>query len=223
MKLIEYKQVTIPIKDVEILKNVDFELYAGQFVFITGKIGSGKTSFLKSIYAQIPIISGSAFVMGFNLKNIKSKEIHLLRRKIGYIFQNYNFLNDRNIYENLKFVLQATGTKDKNKIDNRINQVLEMVGMLDKKNAQPKEISGGELQCIAVARSILNYPNVILADEPTGNLDEQSAQKVTKLLASLVNNNCSVIYVTHNSQNFEYVKNYSIYSIDNQKIVKQNN
>ena len=220
MKLIEYKQVSIPVKEKEVLKEVDFELYAGNFVFLTGKIGTGKTSFLKSIYAQIPIFSGSAFVMGFNLKNIKNKEIHLLRRKIGYVFQNYNFLNDRNIYENLKFVLQATGWKDKNKIEDRINEVLEIVGMLDKKESLPNEISGGELQTIAVARSILNYPNLILADEPTGNLDEQSAQKITKLLSSLVNESCSVIFVTHNPQNFEYVNNFEIFSIKNHLITK---
>lgn len=220
MKLIEYKQASIPVKEKEVLKEVDFELYTGNFVFLTGKIGTGKTSFLKSIYAQIPIFSGSAFVMGYNLKKIKQKEIHLLRRKIGYIFQNYNFLNDRNIYENLKFVLQATGWKDKNKIDDRINEVLEKVGMIEKKNCFPTEISGGELQTIAVARSILNYPNLILADEPTGNLDEQSAQKITKILSSLVNNNCSVIYVTHNSQNFEYVSKYEVFKIQNQLITK---
>jgi cell division transport system ATP-binding protein len=220
MKLIEYKQVYLPIKDIEILKDVNFELYANQFIFLTGKIGTGKTSFLKSIYAEIPIISGSAFVMGFNLKNIKNKEIHLLRRKIGYVFQNYNFLNDRNIYENLKFVLQATGWKDKNKINDRITEVLEKVEMTSKKDNLPSEISGGELQSIAVARSILNYPNLILADEPTGNLDEQSAKKVTKLLSNLVNESCSVIYVTHNSQNFENVNNFQIYNIQNQQLTK---
>lgn len=220
MKIIEYKKVTIQVGENNLLKDIDFELNANQFVFITGKIGSGKTSFLKTIYAQKPIKQGSAYVLGFNLNRITNKQIHLLRRRIGYVFQEYNFLKDRNIYENFAFVLEAMGWKERKQIYERIVEVSEKVQMSDKLEAMPYELSGGELQSLAVARSILNYPNLILADEPTGNLDEIAAQRVVKLLYSLISPECSVVFVTHNHQNFEYVSNYSHFRIENTNLTK---
>lgn len=222
MKLIEFRNVEIPIKGNELLKNVDFELEAGKFVFLTGKIGVGKTSFLKSLYAELPINSGSAWVLGFDISRLKDNEIPELRRKIGFIFQDFSFLNDRNIYDNLKFLLEATGWRDNQKIDKRIKDVLESVGMTHKILAKPFEVSGGELQSISIARSILNSPYLILADEPTGNLDEESSKNIVKLLLNQVNEQCSVIFVTHNYNVIQMVDNADVYKIEDKKMLKVN-
>lgn len=196
--LIRYQNVSIRQQDVEILNNVNLELDKGEFVYLIGKVGSGKTSLLKTIYKELDIYSGEAMVMSYDLTTIKRKHIPTLRRKLGIIFQDFQLLTDRNVYANLEFVLRATGWKNKREIDLRIEEVLEQVGMSDKGQKMPNELSGGEQQRIVIARAILNKPDLILADEPTGNLDVETGRKIVELLRSICENGSTIIMTTHN-------------------------
>ncbi len=180
-----------------VLKNVSLSIKKGEFVYLIGRVGSGKSSLLKVIYGEIPINDGEGNVCGFNLKHLKKSIIPQLRRKLGIVFQDFQLLNDRNVYQNLKFVLRATDW-DKNDIDKRIIEVLENVGMADKIKRMPHELSGGEQQRIVIARALLNHPELILADEPTGNLDPETSEGILKLLSEISNSGCSVIMATHN-------------------------
>ena len=168
-----------------ILKNVNIDIASGEFVYLIGKVGSGKSSFLKTLYAELPLEYGKAEVAGFQLKKIKKSQIPLLRRKCGIVFQDFKLLIDRNVYENLEFVLKATGWKNKKAIRERIETVLTKVGMSDKQAKMPHQLSGGEQQRIVLARALLNAPPLILADEPTGNLDEENSAKIGKLIGRL--------------------------------------
>ena len=218
-EIIEFENVSIYRKNVAIVENIYFSAEKGEFIFLFGKIGTGKTTLLKSIFAEIPIKSGRAFVLDFNLKQISKKQVPLLRRKIGFIFQDFKFLTDRNIYENLQFVLEATGWTDAKLIDKRIKESLEEVEMLQKKGAMPYELSGGEQQRIALSRALLNNPSLILADEPTGNLDEESSIYVTqKLYEQTIKNKTTVIFVSHDKTLTQYAKNYKILEISDKKI-----
>ncbi len=217
--LINISEAVIQVQNVKLLKDVNFKLNENEFIFLSGKIGSGKTSFLKTIYAELPVNKGNVLILDYNLKKIKNKEIPFLRRQIGYIFQDFKFLNDRNIYENFKFVLEATNWTDDAKIDARIKEVVEEVEMSNKISAMPYELSGGEIQRLALARAILNNPKIILADEPTGNLDEESVIYVTKKLAEQVEKGCSVIFVTHNKHTFDLVPNAKIVKIENKTFI----
>lgn len=170
-EIVTYSNVELHRKELIVLKGVDFSLQQGEFVYLIGKVGSGKSSLLKSMYAEIPVASGSASVLGFDLNNLRRKDIPSLRRQIGIVFQDFQLLTDRSVYENLRFVLEATGWKYKEDIDRRIEEVLAEVGMLNKSYKMPHELSGGEQQRIVIARAILNRPRLIIADEPTGNLD----------------------------------------------------
>lgn len=199
--LVVYKDVEILRADKIVLKNVSFHLKRGQFYYLVGRVGSGKSSLLKSMYGDVPIVHGDkAEVMGYDLLTIKRREIPYLRRKIGIVFQDFQLLTDRSVHSNLKFVLRATGSKNKEDINSRINEVLTAVGMNTKSYKHPHELSGGEQQRIVIARALLNRPRLILADEPTGNLDPQTGYYIITLLHELADRGHTVLMATHNLQ-----------------------
>lgn len=181
-----------------ILNNVNFQLKIGEFAYIIGETGSGKSSLLRTIYSDIPLKMGKIIVDGQDISNIKKNQLPYLRRKIGIIFQDFQLFQDRNAYENIKFVMTSTGWSDEKKIYNRITQLLEKVGLENKKNSYPFELSGGEQQRLVIARAIVNNPKLIIADEPTGNLDPLVAEKILKLLLDINKSGTSVIMTTHN-------------------------
>lgn len=202
--LAEYKNVTINRKDKTVLKNVSFSLEPGTFYYLVGRVGSGKSSLMKTMYADVPIVSGDeANVVGYNLLDIKEKEIPYLRRKIGIVFQDFQLLQGRSVFSNLEFVLRATGWHHKDDIERRIKEVLVEVGMSNKSYKMPHELSGGEQQRIVIARALLNKPELILADEPTGNLDPQTGFQILTLLHKLVETGHTVLMITHNLQLLE--------------------
>ena len=196
--IIRYQDVCVSQQGLEILEGVNFELNQGEFVYLIGKVGSGKTSFLKTIYGELEIQSGEAEVMGCNLRTIKQKHIPDLRRRLGIVFQDFQLLTDRTIHANLEFVLRATGWKNKVDIHTRIEEVLEQVGMSGKGYKMPNELSGGEQQRIVIARAILNKPELILADEPTGNLDVETGHSIVKLLKEICAQGSAILMITHN-------------------------
>ncbi|WP_375238711.1 cell division ATP-binding protein FtsE [Aurantibacter sp.] len=180
-----------------ILSNVNIEVNRGDFVYLIGKTGSGKSSFMKTLYADLPLKKGSGQIVDFDLDTLKEKQIPFLRRKLGVVFQDFKLLSDRTIHANLMFVLKATGWKDKNKINERITEVLDKVGMASKSFKFPHELSGGEQQRIAIARALLNHPELIIADEPTGNLDPQTSIEVMEVLQQLNKNGNTILMATH--------------------------
>ncbi len=199
--LIDYEKVNIYQEDHLILKDVNFHVDEGEFIYIIGKVGSGKSSLLKTFYSELDLIKDEtekAEVLGRNLIALKRKEIPALRREIGIIFQDFKLLHRLTVRKNLQFVLKATGWKDKKDIEKRIQDVLEEVGMTDKIDRLPHELSGGEQQRIAIARALLNHPKMIIADEPTGNLDSETAYKIIQLLKDITNMGTAVIITTHN-------------------------
>lgn len=196
--LIKYTDVDILRQDIRVLKRVNLAVDPGEFIYITGKVGSGKSSLLKTMYAEVPVAAGTAEVMGYDLGNIKTAEIPFLRRQVGIVFQDFRLLNDRNIYENLKFVLDATGWKDKNSMKERIETTLRQMGMLNKGYKMPYELSGGEQQRVVIARAMLNDPQLLIADEPTGNLDPVTAAQIMKRLQEIQQQGTTVIVATHN-------------------------
>lgn len=181
-----------------VLSNVNLQIRKSEFVFIIGRVGSGKSSLLRALYADIPLLTGSAVVLGEELSDIKNSNIPFLRRQIGMVFQDFQLLSDRNIAENLKFVLKATGWKSEEEIRTRITEVLDAVGLPDKGLKKPFELSGGEQQRVAIARAILNNPPMIFADEPTGNLDPESAESIMNILRKLNESGKTIVMVTHN-------------------------
>lgn len=183
--------------DVLILKNVDFEIQPGAFFYLIGKTGSGKSSLLKVLYGDLSLKSGIGEVVGFDLPSLKEKEIPFLRRKIGIVFQDFKLLNDRNIHDNLLFVLKATGWKDKEKMNAKINEVLQKVGLKEKGYKMPFQVSGGEQQRIAIARALLNDPELLIADEPTGNLDPKTSMEVMSLLNEIHQSGKTILMATH--------------------------
>lgn len=197
--LINYKNVSVFQEVQEVLSDVTFSINEGEFVYIIGKVGTGKSSLLKTLYGELSVSDGEAEVMGYNMVGLKNKYLPELRRKLGIIFQDFQLLTDRTVEKNLQFVLKATGWKDRNEIDERIKEVLSLVGMETKGYKLPSELSGGEQQRIAIARAILNRPKLILADEPTGNLDVDTCRKITELLQRLVTEyGSTVVMITHN-------------------------
>ena len=196
--LIRYQNVSVCQQGLEILEGVNFELNKGEFVYLIGKVGSGKTSFLKTIYGELEIQSGEAEVMGHNMRTIKQKHIPELRRRLGIVFQDFQLLTDRTVHANLEFVLRATGWKNKVDIHMRIEEVLEQVGMSGKGYKMPNELSGGEQQRIVIARAMLNKPELILADEPTGNLDVETGHNIVKLLREICAQGSAILMITHN-------------------------
>ncbi len=199
--LIEYKNVNVYQDDREVLRGVDFHVDEGEFIYIIGKVGTGKSSFLKTIYCELDIDeedADTAEVLGRNLKTLRRREVPALRKELGVIFQDFQLLHDRSVWENLQFVLKSTGWKDKSERAERIEKVLADVGMSDKKHNMPYELSGGEQQRIAIARAILNNPKVIIADEPTGNLDLDTATNIVALLRDITQSGTAVVMSTHN-------------------------
>ena len=220
--LVQYNKVEVCRKELIVLKEVDFKLYAGEFVYFIGRVGTGKSSLLKTMYADIPILEGEASVLGYNMKMLKRKDIPMLRRQIGIVFQDFQLLTDRSVNENLEFVLKATGWKDKADIAERVEQVLVQVGMQKKAYKMPHELSGGEQQRIVIARALLNSPQIILADEPTGNLDPQTGQQIVSLVHSICQTATAVIITTHNHHLVDEFPG-RILKCENKKLVEVNN
>lgn len=200
--LIDFKNVNISHLDGEsVLKDINFHVEEGEFIYLIGRVGAGKSSLLKTIYLEMDIESAEkATVLGHDLTEIRRRDIPELRRQIGIIFQDFQLLGDRTIYQNLLFVLKATGWKVKTDIDTRVDEVLKQVGMNEKKMRMPHELSGGEQQRIAIARALLNNPKLIVADEPTGNLDPETANDIIELLREISMTGTAVVLTTHNRQ-----------------------
>ena len=204
--VIELTQSSIYQRSHLVLSDVNFTLNEGEFVYLIGKTGSGKSSLLKVLYGDLPLQTGQGSVVGMDLKSLKTSKIPDLRRHLGIVFQDFQLLTDRTVEQNLAFVLKATGWKDKATIDKRIDEVLDAVGMLSKKKMMPFRLSGGEQQRVSIARALLNHPELILADEPTGNLDPETSNDIMDLLLSVSKqNNCAVLMATHD---YEIIRRY---------------
>jgi cell division transport system ATP-binding protein len=202
--LISFKGADILNGEATVIYGLDMEIYPGDFVYIVGKVGTGKTSIIRTIIAENALEKGTGEVCGYSLNGIKEKDIPYLRRKMGVVFQDFQLLMDRSVEDNLDFVLKATGWKNEKEVSARIQQVLEAVGMERKAHKMPHQLSGGEQQRIAIARALLNDPQVIIADEPTGNLDEETADGIMKLLTGINREKgTAIVMVTHNRQIFE--------------------
>ena len=189
-----------------VLSDVNINIEKGQFVYLIGQTGSGKSSLLKTLYGDLPLKQGTGNIVGYDLKKLKEKDISHLRRKIGIVFQDFQVLTDRSVKENLLFVLKATGWKDKKKMDQRINEVLSKVGMATKSHKMPHQISGGEQQRVAIARALVTNPDLILADEPTGNLDSAHGQEVMEMLQALNEEGTTIVMVTHSPSHADFAK-----------------
>jgi cell division transport system ATP-binding protein len=198
MTLIDYHNVEIHRKEHVVLKNVSFKVTNGELVYLVGKVGSGKSSLIKTMYADVPIKAGTARVLEYDMSAIKRKEVPYLRRRLGIVFQDFQLLTDRSVYANLEFVLKSTGMNSADERDERIEHVLQEVGLTNKSYKMPHELSGGEQQRVVIARALLNNPDLILADEPTGNLDPETGEQIFNLLHNIAKGGTSVILATHN-------------------------
>ena len=203
--IIEIENATIFHHYKTILNNVSLKLTKGDFIYIIGKTGSGKSSLLKTLYSDIPLKMGKIIIDGDEINKIKKSQLPYLRRKIGIVFQDFQLFQDRNAYENIKFVMDSTGWMDKTKINDRINYLLEKVGLANKLKNYPYELSGGEQQRLVIARALVNEPKLIIADEPTGNLDPEIAENILKLLIDINNSGTTIIMTTHN---YNLIKKY---------------
>ena len=196
--IIDFQHASIFQDDFLVLSDVTFQIKQGEFVYLIGKVGSGKTSLIKTMNAELPLKEGTSEVAGFQLEKLKRKFIPNLRRKLGIVFQDFQLLIDRSVYDNLLFVLKATGWKNNSEIESRINDVLEKTGLEYKHYKMPHQLSGGEQQRVVIARALLNNPDIILADEPTGNLDPETSESIIKILFDISNSGRAVIMATHN-------------------------
>ncbi|MEE4198262.1 MAG: ATP-binding cassette domain-containing protein [Bacteroidales bacterium] len=208
--IIEFENAQIFQKDNLILKDVNLAISKGEFVYFIGKVGSGKTSLIKTMNAEIPLLEGEGKIAGFDLTKIKTKQVPHLRRKLGIVFQDFKLLTDRSVYDNLLFVLRSTGWKNKSEINDRIADVLDRVGLSYKGYKMPHQLSGGEQQRVVIARALLNDPEIILADEPTGNLDPETSENLMKILFDISNNGRAVIMATHD---YNMVKKFTARTI----------
>ncbi|WP_438966837.1 cell division ATP-binding protein FtsE [Flavobacterium sp.] len=195
--ILSLKDATIYQENNNVLVDVNLEVKKGDFIYIIGKTGSGKSSFLKTLYGDLALTKGEGTIVDYNLRDLKEKDIPYLRRKLGIIFQDFKLLSDRNIHENLLFVLKATGWSDKVEMNKKIDEVLDKVGMKSQSHKMPHQISGGEQQRIAIARALLNNPDLILADEPTGNLDPQTSVEIMGVLKKINENGKTIVMATH--------------------------
>lgn len=196
-KVVDLKGVNVYQGDIQILSEVDLEINKGQFLYLVGETGSGKSSLMKTLYADLVLKVGEGFVCGYGLKDLKRKEVPFLRRKLGIVFQNFELLMDRDVHQNLIFVLKATGWTDKAAIKKRIQEVLDQVNLKDVGAKKPHQLSGGEQQRVAIARALLNQPELILADEPTGNLDPDTSEQIIHLLSDISMSGTAVLMATH--------------------------
>lgn len=197
-KIIQYRDVSIHQSEQIVLHDVNLEIGEGEFVYLLGRVGSGKSSFMKTMYGELPIASGEAHILDYDLAKLRRKQVPYLRRKLGVVFQDFQLLTDRNVEENLLFVLRATGWRDKNAMKSHVMDVLDQVGMANKAYKMPYQLSGGEQQRVVIARALLNMPSLILADEPTGNLDHETGKEIMDLLYSISKAGITIIMSTHN-------------------------
>ncbi|HET7360902.1 MAG TPA: ATP-binding cassette domain-containing protein [Salinimicrobium sp.] len=195
--VLQLQNAAIYQRETMILSEVDIEVQKGEFVYLIGKTGTGKSSFMKTLYGDLPLTEGEGSIVDYNLRKLKGKDIPFLRRKLGVVFQDFKLLNDRNVMDNLRFVLKATGWKDRAAMDSKIEEVLGKVGMKTKGFKNPYQLSGGEQQRIAIARALLNDPELILADEPTGNLDPQTSVEIMEVLQQISRNGNTILMATH--------------------------
>jgi len=217
VNIIELVNADIVQRDHVVLSDISLEIKTGEFVYLIGKVGSGKTSLIKTLNAELPLLTGMGNVAGFNLAEIKTREIPFLRRKLGVVFQDFRLLSDRNVYDNLAFVLKATDWTDEKEIKERVNTVLEMVAMTHKSKSMPHQLSGGEQQRVVIARAILNNPEIILADEPTGNLDPHTSIELMQIFKDLNDKGKTVVVATHD---YPLIRKFParIITVDDQKI-----
>lgn len=218
--ILEFRNVELKQNEQTILTGVDFSVDSGDFVFLTGKVGSGKSTLLSAIYAELTPSSGYADVLGYDMLSIKQKQVTLLRKQLGIVFQSFELLPDRTVYGNLAFVLKATGWKNVKKVNARIQEVLSKVEMLDKTDAYPFELSGGEQQRVAIARALLNNPKLIIADEPTGNLDFDSSNSIMELLKEIRHDGTAIVMSTHNLKLIELVDDAVVFECKDRHIEK---
>ena len=223
--LIDFKNITLEKDGHRLLDDIEFHVDEGEFIYIIGKVGAGKSSLLKTIYGELPIKNGEATVLDYNLCRMKRRRLPELRKQMGMVFQDFQLLRDRTVQANLDFVLRATGWKKHKERDSRIEEVLTLVGMLDKAGKYPHELSGGEQQRAAIARALLNMPKIILADEPTGNLDQDTGNGIVTILREVCTKGTAVVMVTHN---LSLLQNYPgiVYRMDEgrlQEVTKEYN
>lgn len=197
-KIISYHNVSVNQAEQIVLRDINLEVGEGEFVYLLGRVGSGKSSFMKTMYGELPIASGEAQILDYDLSTLRRKQIPYLRRKLGVVFQDFQLLTDRNVEENLLFVLRATGWKDKNAMKSHVMDVLDQVSMANKAYKMPYQLSGGEQQRVVIARALLNMPSLILADEPTGNLDHETGKEIMDLLYSISKAGITIVMSTHN-------------------------
>ncbi|MCE3228381.1 MAG: ATP-binding cassette protein [Bacteroidetes bacterium] len=219
--LIKFENVTIFQDERPVVGNLSVEINPGEFVYLLGKTGSGKSSFLKTIYGDLPLNMGTGSVCGQSLNNLRSRQIPYLRRKLGIVFQDFQLLSDRSVYENLRFVMKATGWSDENKIRQRVEDVLKKVSLEGKETKMPHELSGGEQQRVSIARALVNEPEIILADEPTGNLDPETSEEIVKLLRQISESGRAVLLATHDMIIYNKFKSRTLI-FENGKVMEQN-
>ena len=220
-ELIEFTGVTIFQDERPVVGDMNVVVKKGEFVYLLGKTGSGKSSFLKVLYGDLPLSVGTAKVCGFDLGNLKQRDIPYLRRKLGIVFQDFQLLGDRTVFNNLKFVMKATGWRDEAKMKERIEGLIKKVGLEGKGNKMPHELSGGEQQRVSIARALVNDPELILADEPTGNLDPETSEEILKLLKQLSETGCAVLFATHDMMVYNKFRSRTLWFEDG-KVIEKN-